>query len=279
MIAAEATEGTPLEDAVRRTLRRVDGTYGLVVLDTQNPNELVVARNGSPIVLGIGESEMFVASDVAALVRYTKQVVYLDDAEVATVHAADYVTAALDERDRRRRAQDADHGGGRGRGLRARPVRELHAQGDPRAARGAAPGAARPPRRAVRHGQARRHRPGRAPAAVDQAGEVPRLRLGLLRRPDGRGADRGTGPHPLRRRARLGVQVPQSRGGPGHALRRGQPVRRDARHADGGAGTAPQGRPGHRRGQRGRQRDRPGVRPRGVPARGPGDRGLPPPRR
>jgi glucosamine--fructose-6-phosphate aminotransferase (isomerizing) len=99
MIAAEATEGTPLEDAVRRTLRRVDGTYGLVVLDTQNPNELVVARNGSPIVLGIGESEMFVASDVAALVRYTKQVVYLDDAEVATVHAADYVTSALDERD------------------------------------------------------------------------------------------------------------------------------------------------------------------------------------
>jgi glucosamine--fructose-6-phosphate aminotransferase (isomerizing) len=99
MIAAEATEGTSLEDAVRRTLRHVDGTYGLVVLDTRNPNELVVARNGSPIVLGIGESEMFVASDVAALVRYTKQVVYLDDAEVATVHATDYTTAALDERE------------------------------------------------------------------------------------------------------------------------------------------------------------------------------------
>ena len=101
MIAAEATEGTSLQDAVRQTLRHVEGTYGLVVLDTQNPNELVVARNGSPIVLGIGESEMFVASDVAALVRYTKQVVYLDDAEVATVHASDFRTAALDERDRR----------------------------------------------------------------------------------------------------------------------------------------------------------------------------------
>jgi glucosamine--fructose-6-phosphate aminotransferase (isomerizing) len=99
MIAAEATEGTSLQDAVRQTLRHVEGTYGLVVLDTKNPNELVVARNGSPIVLGIGESEMFVASDVAALVRYTKQVVYLDDAEVATVHAADYTTAALDERE------------------------------------------------------------------------------------------------------------------------------------------------------------------------------------
>jgi glutamine---fructose-6-phosphate transaminase (isomerizing) len=99
MIAAEGAAGVSLEEAVRRTLRHVDGTYGLVVLDTQNPNELVVARNGSPIVLGIGESEMFVASDVAALVRYTKQVVYLDDAEVATVHAADYTTAALDERE------------------------------------------------------------------------------------------------------------------------------------------------------------------------------------
>ena len=101
MIAAEAATGISLEDAVRRTLRHVEGTYGLVVLDTKNPNELVVARNGSPIVLGIGESEMFVASDVAALVRYTKQVVYLDDAEVATVHATDYLTSAIDDRDRR----------------------------------------------------------------------------------------------------------------------------------------------------------------------------------
>jgi glucosamine--fructose-6-phosphate aminotransferase (isomerizing) len=100
LIAAEAVDDTPLEDAVRRALRHVEGTYGLVVLDIKHPNELVVARNGSPIVLGIGEAEMFVASDVAALVRYTKQVVYLDDAEIATVHAADYRTASLDERDR-----------------------------------------------------------------------------------------------------------------------------------------------------------------------------------
>ncbi|MGH3191569.1 MAG: glutamine--fructose-6-phosphate transaminase (isomerizing) [Streptosporangiaceae bacterium] len=99
LIAAELAHDADasLEDAVRRALRHVEGTYGLVVLDLQNPGELVVARNGSPIVLGIGQSEMFVASDVAALVRYTKQVVYLDDAEVATVHAADYHTASLDD--------------------------------------------------------------------------------------------------------------------------------------------------------------------------------------
>jgi glucosamine--fructose-6-phosphate aminotransferase (isomerizing) len=90
LIAAEATEGVTLEDAVRRALRHVEGTYGLVVLDLLHQNELCVARNGSPLVLGIGDGEMFVASDVAALVRYTKQVVYLDDGEIATVRAADY---------------------------------------------------------------------------------------------------------------------------------------------------------------------------------------------
>jgi glucosamine--fructose-6-phosphate aminotransferase (isomerizing) len=90
LIAAEATEGVTLEEAVRRALRHVEGTYGLVVLDTFHQNALVVARNGSPLVLGIGDGEMFVASDVAALVRYTKQVVYLDDAEIVTVRAADY---------------------------------------------------------------------------------------------------------------------------------------------------------------------------------------------
>ena len=102
LIAAESDDDAnpgSLEEAVRRALRHVEGTYGLVVLDIRHPNELVVARNGSPVVLGIGESEMFVASDVAALVRYTKQVVYLDDGEIATVHAADYTTGSLDDRD------------------------------------------------------------------------------------------------------------------------------------------------------------------------------------
>src|SRR5579863_3839385 len=83
MIAAEAAGDTPLEEAVRATLRHVEGTYGLVVIDTKHPNELVVAP------------------DVAALVRYTKQVVYLDDAEVATVRAADYRVVPLEGSGRR----------------------------------------------------------------------------------------------------------------------------------------------------------------------------------
>ena len=97
MVAAElaANEDVTLEEAVIATLRSVEGTYGLVFLDTKNPDQLVVARNGSPIVLGLGESEMFVASDVAALVRYTRQVIYLDDGEVATIKATDYHTTKL----------------------------------------------------------------------------------------------------------------------------------------------------------------------------------------
>jgi glucosamine--fructose-6-phosphate aminotransferase (isomerizing) len=92
-IAADAT--VSLTEATCRTLKRVEGAYGLVVLDIKNPDQLVVARNGSPIVLGIGESEMFVASDVAALVRYTRQVVYLEDGEVATLRPGDYQTKTL----------------------------------------------------------------------------------------------------------------------------------------------------------------------------------------
>ena len=96
-IAAEfAADGkVSLEDAVCRTLSRIEGAYGLVVMDTKNPDQLIVARNGSPVVLGVGENEMFVASDVAALVRYTRQVVYLEDGEVATLRAGDYQTRAL----------------------------------------------------------------------------------------------------------------------------------------------------------------------------------------
>ena len=55
------------------------------MIDAERPGEVVVARNGSPIVLGIGEKEMFAASDVAALVRYTRQVVHLEDGELAVL--------------------------------------------------------------------------------------------------------------------------------------------------------------------------------------------------
>jgi glucosamine--fructose-6-phosphate aminotransferase (isomerizing) len=119
LIAAGLADGAEsLEDAVRAALCRVEGAYGLLVLDAQRPGELVVARNGSPLVLGVGEDEMFVASDVAALVRHTQRVVYLDDGELATVRAHEFHTSTLEARPTAKvptmvdlGAEDYDHGG------------------------------------------------------------------------------------------------------------------------------------------------------------------------
>jgi glutamine---fructose-6-phosphate transaminase (isomerizing) len=86
------------EEAVRLALKQVVGTYGLAVLDSRCPDRIVVARNGSPVLLGIGDREMFAASDVAALVRYTRQVVHLDDGEIATLRADGFRTSTLDAR-------------------------------------------------------------------------------------------------------------------------------------------------------------------------------------
>ncbi|GAA4824845.1 glutamine--fructose-6-phosphate transaminase (isomerizing) [Actinomycetospora corticicola] len=95
LIAQAVEQQDTLEAAVREALRTVEGTYGLVVLDARRPDELVVARNGSPIVLGLGDGEMFVASDVAALVRHTRQVVFLADGEIATITATGYEGSRL----------------------------------------------------------------------------------------------------------------------------------------------------------------------------------------
>ncbi len=96
-LIAQAQEDD-LEDAVRAALRQVEGAYGLAVVDARWPDRLVVARNGSPVVLGVGEREMFAASDVAALVRHTQKVVYLEDGELATITADGYRTSTLDAR-------------------------------------------------------------------------------------------------------------------------------------------------------------------------------------
>lgn len=75
----------PLSNAVVQALKLVRGTYGIVVLSELNPEELVIARSGSPLVVGTGSDETLIASDASALIGYTKKAVYLDDNEVATV--------------------------------------------------------------------------------------------------------------------------------------------------------------------------------------------------
>jgi glucosamine--fructose-6-phosphate aminotransferase (isomerizing) len=73
--------GAGPEEAVRETLRLLQGTYGLVFLFADHPGLIVGARNGSPLVVGVGEGEMFLASDANAIVRHTSRVAYLDDGE------------------------------------------------------------------------------------------------------------------------------------------------------------------------------------------------------
>ncbi len=90
------SDGERLEDAVRSALQRIQGAYGIAVIAGDQPDRIIVARNGSPVILGVGDREMFIASDAAALVRHTQQVVYLNDGEVATVTADGFETSTLD---------------------------------------------------------------------------------------------------------------------------------------------------------------------------------------
>ena len=85
-----------LEAAVVAALRRVEGTYGLAVVSTHDPNTLVAARLGSPLMLALGENENFVTSDAAAVVQHTRSVVYLDDGEVAVLTPDEYHIVDLD---------------------------------------------------------------------------------------------------------------------------------------------------------------------------------------
>lgn len=76
-----------MEFALRETLQIVTGTFGLVVISTYEPDKILAARRGSPLVIGIGENEIFVASDGSALVEHTREVIYLDDNEMAVMDA------------------------------------------------------------------------------------------------------------------------------------------------------------------------------------------------
>jgi glutamine---fructose-6-phosphate transaminase (isomerizing) len=79
-------ENVSLDEAVRIALNEVIGAYAIVVIDKNNPDVLIAARKGSPLVLGIGEQEFFVASDASPIIEFTKNVIYLDEEEYVVVH-------------------------------------------------------------------------------------------------------------------------------------------------------------------------------------------------
>ena len=84
--AVQDRDELPLEEAVRLALTRVVGAYAIVVLDKNEPNKMVAARKASPLVLGLGDKEFFLASDATPIIEHTNRVIYLNDEEIAVVH-------------------------------------------------------------------------------------------------------------------------------------------------------------------------------------------------
>ena len=106
-LISEAYKGDLLA-ATAKALKQVTGTYGLAVVCTEEPGRIVAARRGSPLVIGLGEGENFVASDVAALIAHTRQVVYLTDGEIASVTPDKVDLRNLDNLPVEREATDID---------------------------------------------------------------------------------------------------------------------------------------------------------------------------
>ena len=194
-----------------RSARRcgvVEGTYGIAVLHADFPDRIVVARNGSPVVLGIGEKEMFVASDVAALVAHTRQVVTLDDGEMATLKADDFRTyttegtrTTAEPTTVEWEAESYDMGG-----HDTYMHKEIHEQADAvdRVLRGRIDDRFSTVHLGGLNLDARE-------ARADPPREDPRLRHLVPRGHDRRPDDRGAGPHPRGRRARLASSATATR--------------------------------------------------------------------
>ncbi len=97
-----------LAEAVREALGAIEGTYGIAVLDLENPDQIVAARNGSPVVIGIGENEHFVASDVGALILHTQKIAYLDDGEIAVLERDRFRTLSIEGAERTKGVETVD---------------------------------------------------------------------------------------------------------------------------------------------------------------------------
>jgi len=89
-------ENVDLLEAVRLALHQVSGAYAIVVMDEEQPDELISARKGSPLVIGVGKGEYFIASDATPIIEYTKNVIYLNDNEIALVKRDELVIKRLD---------------------------------------------------------------------------------------------------------------------------------------------------------------------------------------
>ncbi len=90
-------DSSSLKKAVQLALHQVNGTYGIAVIHSDFPDQIIVARKGSPLLLGVGEGEMLIASDASAVAAYTDKVVYLDDGELAVITKNDYTVESANQ--------------------------------------------------------------------------------------------------------------------------------------------------------------------------------------
>ncbi|GAB4129196.1 MAG: glutamine--fructose-6-phosphate transaminase (isomerizing) [Ignavibacteriales bacterium] len=99
LIDSYLKKGNSFVDSVRYSLAEVEGTYGLAIAYSKEPEKIIAAKKGSPLILGIGDNENFIASDVNALVSHTSRVVYLEDGEIVEVYKDHFTAKNIDDED------------------------------------------------------------------------------------------------------------------------------------------------------------------------------------
>jgi glutamine---fructose-6-phosphate transaminase (isomerizing) len=109
LIGRSLTSGLGLRDAVVAALKRIEGTAGIIAVDRLDPERLVAARIGSPVVVGLGEGACYVASDPLALRPYTDRMIVLDDSEIAELTPQGIKTVDLEQRSREKRVEKILH--------------------------------------------------------------------------------------------------------------------------------------------------------------------------
>jgi len=91
-------KGETFEGAVLEAVKILKGTYGLAIINSEDPGKIIAARMGSPLVLGLGKNEYILASDVSAIVRHTDQVIYLEDGEMAIIEKDNYEIRSINNK-------------------------------------------------------------------------------------------------------------------------------------------------------------------------------------